>query len=339
MVSPLKSWPGEVFREINVPGPPLTGMKPSLLALALMLPSLSCTTASTPQPEEAGTVHWSRILETAQASSAQTGKPVFALFQEIPGCAGCKQFGREVMSNPLLVEAVESEFTPLLIHNNKGGKDAEVLKRFGEPAWNYQVVRFLNANAEDIIPRKDQVWNTGGIAERMIATLTQAKRPVPTYLTLLAAEHSPRLKQAVFAMYCFWTGEMSLGQIDGVVTTEAGFMAEHEVTLVKYDPAVISLPQLITAAEKVECANAVSVPATDLPTAKTTRLKVGTISGYRTAPLSDQKKQIGGTTAEKLPLSPAQATKVNAWIRTDPSKAQSFLTKSQRAQLKAGAGR
>jgi hypothetical protein len=309
-------------------------MKLVLFALALMLPSLSCTASTTAQPEEAGKVHWGRILETALASSAQTGKPVFALFQEIPGCAGCKQFGRDVMSNPLLVEAVENEFTPLLIHNNKGGRDAEVMQRFGEPAWNYQVVRFLNDQAEDIIPRKDQVWDAGGIAERMIATLTQAKRPVPAYLTLLAAEHSPRLKQAVFAMYCFWTGEMALGQIEGVITTEAGFMAGHEVTLVNYDPAVISLPQLITAAEKVECANAVSVHATDLPAAKTARLKIGTISGYRTAPVSDQKKQISGTPAEKLTLSPAQATKVNAWIRSDAAKAASFLTPSQHAQLR-----
>ena len=314
-------------------------MKSVFFALALLLPSLSCSAASTPQPEEAGTVHWSRILETALASSAQTGKPVFALFQEIPGCAGCKQFGRDVMSNPLLVEAVETEFTPLLIHNNKGGRDAEVMKRFGEPAWNYQVVRFLNSNGEDIIPRKDQVWDTSGIAKRMVTTLNQAKRPVPAYLKLLTAEQSPRLKQAVFAMYCFWTGEMALGQIDGVITTEAGFMAGHEVTLVNYDPTVISLPQLIAAAEKVECANAVSVPATDLPMAKTSRLKVGTISGYRTAPVSDQKKQLSGTPAEKLTLSAAQASKVNAWIRTDLTKALNFLTPSQQARLKTGVSR
>lgn len=313
-------------------------MKPALLALTLMLPSLSCSASTnTSQPEEAGKVRWGRILETALASSAQTGKPVFALFQEIPGCAGCRQFGREVMSHPLIVEAVETEFTPLLIHNNKGGRDAEVMQRFGEPAWNYQMVRFFNSQAEDIIPRKDQVWDTGGIAGRMVAALTQAKRPVPAYLQLLAAEHSPGLKQAVFAMYCFWTGEMALGQIDGVVTTEAGFMGGREVTLVKYDPAVISLPQMITAAEKVECANTVSVPATDLPAAKTTRLKISAISGYRTAPVSDQKKQISGTPAARLALTPAQATKVNAWIRTDPSKALLFLTKSQQAQLKAGA--
>jgi hypothetical protein len=309
-------------------------MKLAIFVLTLLMTSLSCNASSTTQPEEAGNVKWGRELNTALASSGQSGKPVFALFQEIPGCAGCKQFGRDVMSNPLLVEAIEAEFTPLLIHNNKGGKDAAVMKRFGEPAWNYQVVRFLNANAEDIIPRKDQVWDTGGIAERMIATLTQVKRPVPAYLTLLATEHSPRLKQAAFAMYCFWTGEMALGQIDGVITTEAGFMAGQEVTLVKYDPTVISLPQLIAGAEKVECANAVYVPSADLTNAKVSRLNVGRLSGYRMAPANDQKKQIGGTAAEKLTLSPAQSTKVNAWIRSDGQKALSFLTKSQRARLR-----
>jgi len=309
-------------------------MKRLLSSLAVMLLPLSCSANSIHQPEEAGKVAWGRDLEAALAASKQSGKPVFALFQEIPGCAGCKQFGRDVMSNSLLVEAIETEFTPLLIRNNKSGKDAEVMQRFGEPAWNFQVVRFLDASAKDIIQRKDQVWDTGGIAARMIATLIAAKRPVPAYLKLLAAEHSPRLKQAVFSMFCFWTGEMALGQIDGVITTEAGFMGGREVTLVKYDPQVITLPKLIATAEKVECANAVHVPAADLADAKATRLNVGAISGYRAAPMSDQKKQLQGTVATKLPLSSAQATKVNAWIRSDVKTAAMFLTPSQLARLR-----
>lgn len=297
-----------------------------------LLPGLgSCSE----QPIESGTVVWGRDLQSALMESKSSGKPVFALFQEIPGCAGCQQFGREVLSNPLLVEAIESEFTPLLIHNNKGGRDAEVLKRFGEPAWNYQVVRFLSSEGKDIIPRKDQVWDTGGIAQRMIATLTKSKRPVPGYLSVLASEQSAGLKQAVFSMSCFWIGEMELGKIDGVITTEAGFMAGREVTAVRYDPTVVSLPELIAGAEKVKCANAVWVPAADLEMAKASRLLIGKISGYQLAPASDQKKQIGGTGAEKLALSAAQATKVNAWIRGDTQRALSFLAPSQRAALHA----
>ncbi len=302
-----------------------------LFSLGFTLLTASCSAAP---PEEGGKVSWGRDLDAALAASRQSGKPVFALFQEIPGCAGCKQFGRDVLSDPLLVEAIESEFTPLLIPNSQPGRDAEVLRRFGEPAWNFQVVRFLSADAQDIIPRRDRIWETGPLAERMIATLEKTRRPVPAYLRLLAAEHSPQLRQAVFAMDCFWTGEMELGKIDGVVTTEAGFMGGREVTLVRYDPAITPLPRLIAAAARVRCANSVAVPAADLAGAQATRLKVGTIAGYRAAPGGDQKKQLDGTAAEKLRLTGAQATKVNAWIRTDPVRALGFLAPSQRARVK-----
>lgn len=306
----------------------------SLFTLALMISSVACSAATEAQPEAAGTVTWLRSLDTALAASAKTQKPVFALFQEIPGCAGCRQFGRDVLSNPLIVDAIENEFTPLLIHNNKSGYDAEVLGKFGEPAWNYQVVRFLDAQSHDLIPRKEQVWETGPLATRMIHALTKAKRTVPAYLTVLAAGHSSGLHEAVFAMYCFWTGEMELGQINGVVTTEAGFLDGSEVTRVRYDPALISLPQLIAAAERVKCANAVFVPATELEDAKASRLRVGVIANYRTAPTDDQKKQLTGTAAAKLKLTGAQATKVNAWIRSDTKKALSFLSPSQVASLR-----
>jgi len=32
------------------------------------------------------------------------------------------------------------------------GRDAELRERFKEPAWNDQVIRFLDANANDFIP-------------------------------------------------------------------------------------------------------------------------------------------------------------------------------------------
>jgi hypothetical protein len=300
------------------------------LMLLALIPA-GCSANDT--PEEAGKVVWMRDLDAALTASGKSGRPVFALFQEIPGCAGCKQFGREVLSHPLIVAAIETEFTPLLIHNNKPGKDADALRRFGEPAWNYQVVRFLDAEGGDIIPRKDHVWEAGPLAERMIATLKKAKRPVPAWLTLLASEYSPRLRQAALAMGCFWTGEMQLGQLDGVIATEAGFIGGREVTLLNYDPAILSLAQLSGDARKVRCADALYVPDAELAAARAAGLPAEPLAGYRAAPASDQKKQLPGTAAAKLNLSGAQATKVNAWIRTDPAKAIPFLTPDQKALL------
>ncbi len=37
------------------------------------------------EPIELGTVKWNRELEQAKARSAQTGKPLFVQFQEVPG--------------------------------------------------------------------------------------------------------------------------------------------------------------------------------------------------------------------------------------------------------------
>jgi len=85
-----------------------------------------------------------------------------------------------------MVAAIESNFVPLLIKNNAGGRDAELLKRFKEPAWNYQVVRFLDAEAKDIIPRRDRVWTTKALAERMVATLEAKSQDVPAALARLA---------------------------------------------------------------------------------------------------------------------------------------------------------
>lgn len=309
-------------------------MRRLIFSLLLAIVQTSCSAKDIAQPEEAGTATWLRDLDTALAASGKSGKPVFALFQEIPGCAGCKQFGREVLSHPIVVAAIESEFTPLLIHNNKPGSDAEVIQKFGEPAWNYQVVRFLDANGADLIARKDRVWETGPLVERMIATLQKAKRPVPVWLSLLASEYSPRLQQVAMATGCFWTGEMLVGQLDGVIATEAGFLGGHEVTLVNFDPAVLSVDQLAKAAAKVRCNDVLYVPAASLALARRAGLTAEVLQGYRTAPASDQKKQLEGTPAAKLKLSGAQATKVNAWIRTEPAKAIQFLTPAQRAQMR-----
>ena len=47
-----------------------------------------------------------------------------------------------------MVEAIEDAFVPVVVFNNKGGKDAQLLKRFNEPSWNNPVVRFLDGSGK-----------------------------------------------------------------------------------------------------------------------------------------------------------------------------------------------
>ena len=153
-----------------------------LTALLLLAPGVDANE----NPIEVGSVKWGRDLDKALKISEKNGRPVFVLFQEVPGCSGCQDFGRNVLTNPQIVEAIEDEFLPVLVFNNRGGEDQKLLERFGEPAWNYQVVRFLNAEGRDIIPRKDHIWTIGDLATRMIDALKATNRQVPKYLQTLA---------------------------------------------------------------------------------------------------------------------------------------------------------
>ena len=131
---------------------------------------------------------------------------------------------------------------------------------------------------------------------------------------------------------------MELGQIEGVVRTEAGFFEGREVTLVEYDPARVSLDNLAGQAKRAGVADRIHLPAGSKPAS-------GAIAGvtigapldrnYRPAPASDQKKQIAGTPFAQLKLTPEEATKVNAFLRVNPAKALEWVPAAQRASLAA----
>ncbi len=211
-----------------------------------------------------------------------------------------------------------------------------MLKEFGEPSWNYQVIRFFDEKKREVIPRKDRVWTVEALAKRMTEALAAADRPVPLYLKALAgvaAANEPA--QAAFATHCFWTGEFRLGGLAGVLMTEAGWFDGREVTRVTWDRSVLAFDQLLTQATKFDCADKVFVGSEDdRKAASSGRFSVRTLDeSYRRAKLSDQKRQISGTPFERLNLSPVQATKINALARTNPESALNWLTPLQRSSL------
>ncbi len=308
------------------------------ITVSLVMARLQAEAAATQNnPVEVGEVNWHRDYQAALGSSRESGKPVFLFFQEVPGCIGCQDFGQQVLTHPLLVEAIEDEFVPVLVFNNRlTGMDAQLLKRFGEPSWNYQVIRFINADQQDVIPRRDRVWDIGGVAARMAAALEAVDRPVPNYLRVVAVEYDrDNLREAVFAMSCFWTGEYQLGAIEGVVATEAGFYQGREVTVVTYHQEQLTLEQLIEEAVARGCANSVYVESGSAAVESSLKVMQFDRSGYRRAPASDQKKQIQRWLAahEELQLSQMQLVKLNALMPDDREAAFSWLSPRQRAQL------
>ena len=159
-----------------------------------------------------------------------------------------------MLAQPLIVETLEDQFVPIAVYNNVGGEDKKLLQRFKEPAWNFQVMRFMNSDLQDVLPRKDRVWTVNATAQRLAKALEKSGKEVPAYLeNVLIPETNLETKRVAFAMYCFWTGEAKLGSLDGVIATEAGFYDGREVVVVNYDPKTIQLTTLVGEAEKFDC--------------------------------------------------------------------------------------
>ena len=241
-------------------------------------------------PRELGDVHWGRNLEAALAQSKLSGRPVLVLFQEIPGCATCTGFGDGPLSDPLLVEAIESEFVPLAIHNNRPGEDAAVLARFREPAWNNPVMRFVDADGRDVSPRRDGLYGTHDVAARLVQVLRAAKRPVPEYLQLTADGLSPGGATVTLGTHCFWDGEARLGGLKGVKRTRAVYADGGEAVEVTYDPSRVSPAALAQAADARVLGSVTSTAA----------------------PESDQKRHLRFSTLRFVPLTAVQAARVDA---------------------------
>lgn len=223
------------------------------------------------------------------------------------------------MSHPLLVEAIETSFVPLLIHNNKKGYDEQILKQFGEPSWNNPVIRYLDANAKDVIARKDRQWTTGQTAAQMVRALKAAKKSVPEYLKLVAAENRNLVERATFAMHCYWEGEVNLGGIDGVLETSAGWIGKLEVVNVTYDPTIVPYDKLLATAQKMECASAVfAYNKGQLAKAKravgSKAVMLPPQDQQRPVRYTEQKYHLRRTALKYLPMTPIQLAKVNAAV-------------------------
>jgi len=169
----------------------------------------------------------------------------------------------------------------------------------------------------------------------MIEVLKAAKRPVPKYLKTLAIENNKKNHaESAFAMYCFWTGEVELGKIEGVVSTEAGWLEGGEVTRVVYDKERVSLQDLTRMAAVAGCARKVYAAENEVGAIK--NVSTGKLDkSYRKARSSDQKKQLSNWKAlRKLPgLTEMQLTKVNAFAPSNMNEAMEWLSPRQRSVL------
>lgn len=270
------------------------------------------------QSEELGKVSWFRNYEAALKAADRSGKPVLMLFQEVPGCATCRNYGHHVLTHPLMVDAIEHEFVPLVIYNNRGGADKMVLTAYREPAWNNPVVRIVDASGKDLVNRVAGNYSATGLLDAMEAALFKARKPVPGYLQVLGDElraaSGGNVKTACYKMYCFWSGEGHFGKLPGVVATEPGFMGGSEVVKVSYDANRTSASKLSQHGAEAGCT------------------PIRQDASYR--PDRDPQYYLKQSAFKYLPLTPLQKSRINSAIgkREHPER---FLSPTQQQWLLA----
>lgn len=278
-------------------------------------------------PVELGKVNWLRNYDAAIQQAQSADKPVFLLFQEVPGCSTCRNYGADVLSHPLIVEAIEDEFIPLAIFNNKQGHDLDILKQFKEPSWNNPVARIIDEQGRDVVNRVSGNYSQLGVVDALVQALVKSGREVPVYLKLFQEQLNAETHQeeVALSMYCFWSGERELAALPGVVSTEAGFMDGHEVVKVKYNANYTSAKTVAESAAKVNCADGVYVPtASNSFTFKDAKAK--SYSSYRKD--KQTKYYLYNSDYKYVPMLPIQELKVNRALATRDD-AGAFLSPRQ----------
>lgn len=291
----------------------------TLLALLISLPTVFLVAQEKTNPnnqsEELGKVSWYRNYDDALALAKKEGKAVLILFQEVPGCSTCRNYGHNVLSHPMMIEGVENLFIPLAIYNNKGGKDREVLNKYNEPTWNNPVVRIVDANGDNLVQRVAGNYSTKGLYQAMEKALKAQKKEVPNYFKLYGQEINATgsIQEKTYQMYCFWTGEKVLGAKEGVLEAEAGFAGGAEVVRVKYDASVVNESELTSYARQ----------SNNSPSSAT---------NFRFSE-KDHLFYLKQTKYKYLPLTNLQKTKINSalGLKQNPDK---YLSPKQKMWLK-----
>lgn len=202
-----------------------------------------CCCSLMSQHVELGSVDWMRDYNLALAKAKAEQKAVLILFQEVPGCSTCQNYGRDVLSKLLLVDAIENYFVPLVIFNNKGGEDKRVLQIYKEPTWNNPVVRIVDENGKNILKRLAGDYSASGLVSYMQQSFPVMNKEIPSFLIYLEdrlALDASDSRSIDFSMYCFWSGEAHFGNREGIISTSPGFMNGKEVVRINYAPNQIS---------------------------------------------------------------------------------------------------
>lgn len=156
------------------------------------------------------------------------------------------------------------------------------------------------------------------------------------WATPASGEELVRIKSATFSMYCYWTGEATIGRVDGVVASRIGHWGGNEIVQVDYDPAQTDVGELVAALKRQSSFYAVLVESAEERQALVPALgdeKVVVRGGRQRFIEPKHSLRTRHPELYALDLSEAQAIALNSWSYFGGAMPD-VLTAEQKAQLK-----
>ncbi len=174
------------------------------------------------------------------------------------------------------------------------------------------------------------IWLVGLIAFALAAVPAFTSDNVKT-----ATANAAETETATFSMYCYWTGEATLGRVEGVVGSRIGHWGGAEIVQVDYDPSKTDVGELTQALKRQRSFYSL-IASDDSDRAEAARhLDSGDIDSRRGQPhFIDPKHSLRTRHPEllALDLTEEQAIALNSWSYFGGSMPD-VLTADQKRQL------
>lgn len=149
-----------------------------------------------------------------------------------------------------------------------------------------------------------------------------------------ATSNASHIETATFSMFCYWTGEATLGQVDGVVASRIGHWSGNEIVQVDYDKRRTDVAALARALKARDSLYFVVAPEDDNPPtmADVPKRSIRRLAGtpHFIEPKHSLRTRFPQIAA--LDLTEAQAIALNSWSYFG-GPMPDVLTAEQRAAL------
>ena len=144
------------------------------------------------------------------------------------------------------------------------------------------------------------------------------------------------VETATFSMYCYWTGEATLGRVDGVVASRIGHWGGREIVQVDYDPRRTGVSELVGALKRQRSFYSLIVADSEALASAPRQLAPGEVKSPRGKPrFIEPKHSLRSRHPElaALDLTEQQRIALNSWSYFG-GPMPDVLTEEQKRRLK-----